>query len=53
MRFPREKYWSELPFPFPRDLSDLRIELASLSSIAGGFLTAEPPGKSWVIHMWG
>ena len=26
--FPRQEYWSELPFPSPGDLPDLRIELA-------------------------
>ena len=24
--FPRQKYWSGLPFPSPEDLPDLRIE---------------------------
>jgi len=27
--FPRQKYWSRLPFPSPRDLSDPGIEPAS------------------------
>ena len=42
--FPRQEYWSELPFPSPRDLPDPGIELAS-AALAGGFLTTEPPWK--------
>ena len=38
---PRQEYWSGLPFPSPRDLSDLGIEPA----LAGRFFTTEPPGK--------
>ena len=34
MEFFRHKYRSGLPFPPPRDLSDPRIEIASLSSLA-------------------
>ena len=40
--FPRQEYWSGLPFPSPGDLPDPRIE--PFSYIAGGFFTAEPPG---------
>jgi len=43
MGFSRQEYWSGLPFPSPGDLPDLGIKPAS--SIAGGFLTAEPPRK--------
>ena len=39
-----QEYWSELPFPSPGDLSDLRIEHES-PALAGGFFTSEPPGK--------
>ena len=44
---PRQEYWSGLPFPPPRDLSDPGIELASpaSSALAGRFSTTEPPGK--------
>ena len=47
MGFPRQGYWSRLPFPPPGDLSDPRIETASpvSSALAGGFFTTEPPGK--------
>ena len=33
MGFPRQKYWSGLPFPFPGVLSDPGIERASSASI--------------------
>ena len=44
----RQEYWSGLPFPPPGDLSDPGIEPASLVSptLAGRFLTTEPPGKA-------
>ena len=47
MWFPRQGYWSELPFCFPGDLSDPGIEPISLSSpaLAGGFFTSEHLGS--------
>ena len=44
--FPRQEYWSELPFPSPRDLPNPGIELASLASpaLTGGFLNT---GATW------
>ena len=47
MGFSRQEYWSELPFPLPRDLADTGIKPVSLVSpdLAGGLLTTEPPGK--------
>ena len=36
--FPRQEYWSMLPFPPPRDLSEPQIEPAS-PTLAGGFFT--------------
>ena len=47
MGFLREEYWGGLPFSTPGDLPDPGIEPASLAShaLAGGFFTAEPPGK--------
>ena len=41
MGFSRQEYWSGLPCPPPRDLSDSGIELVSLMSpaLAGGFFT--------------
>ena len=44
MKFPRQEYWSGLPFPLPGDLPDPKIKPTSLA-LAGGFFTAEPPGK--------
>ena len=44
MEFPRREYWSGLPFPPPGDLPDPGIKPAS-PALAGGFFTAEPPGK--------
>ena len=41
--FPRQEYWSGLPFP-PGDLPDSGIEPLS-SALAGGFFITEPPGK--------
>ena len=47
MGFSRQEYWSGLPCPLPGDLPDSGIKPASLESpaLAGGFSTAEPPGK--------
>ena len=44
MGFPRQEYWSGLPFPSPKGLPDPRIELA-LPALAGRVLTTELPGK--------
>ena len=47
MSFPRQEYWSGLPFTSPGDLPDPGIKPESLTSpaLAGGFFTIEPPGK--------
>ena len=47
MGFPRHEYWSGLPFPPPGHLPDPGTEPAS-PALAGGFFTAEPPGKPLV-----
>ena len=41
MGFPREEYWSGLPFPFAGDLPNPGMVLSSLMSLAlaGGFVT--------------
>ena len=39
MKFPRQEFWSGLPFPYPEDLSDPGIEPRS-SLIAGTFITS-------------
>ena len=45
MGFPRQEYWSGLPFPPPGGSSWPR-DWTCVSYVAGGFFTAEPPGKS-------
>ena len=47
MGFPRQEYWSELPFPSPGDLPNPGIKPA-FPALAGGFSTTEPPGKPWI-----
>ena len=42
MGFPRQGYWSGLPFPSPGDLPDLEIEPRS-PSLRAGSLPSEPP----------
>ena len=44
MKFPRQEYWSELPFPTPGDLPNSGIEPRS-PALAGRFFTIGPPGK--------
>ena len=44
MGFPRQEYWSGLPYPSPGDIPDPGIEPTS-PALAGGFFTTEPPGK--------
>ena len=44
MRFPRQEYWSELPFPAPGDLPDPGIEPA-VPALQADSLPSEPPGK--------
>ena len=44
MGFFRQEYWSRLPFPSPRDLSDPGIHPASLA-LAGRFFATGPSGK--------
>ena len=44
MGFPRQEYWSGLPFPSPEDLPYPGIKPMS-PALAGGFSTTEPPRK--------
>ena len=46
--FSRQEYWSRLPFPPPGDLPTLGVEPVSpvFPTLAGGFFTTEPPGKT-------
>jgi len=47
MGFPRQEYWSGLPFPSLGDLPDPGIEPVSPAAptLAGGLITTEPTGK--------
>ena len=44
MGFPRQEYWSGLPFPSPGNLPDPGIKPAS-TAVAGRFSTTAIPGK--------
>ena len=52
MECSRQEYWSGLPFPPPGDLPDPGIEPKS-PALAGGFFTAELPGKPLFIVLGG
>ena len=41
MAFPKQEYWSRLPFPLPRHLPDPGVKLTS-PELAGRFFTTEP-----------
>ena len=45
MEFPRQEYWSALPFPSLGDLYNPGIEPKS-PALAGGFFTTKPSGKT-------
>jgi len=47
MGFPRQEYWSVLPFPSPGDLPNSGVEPVP-SALPGGFFTTEPPEKPCV-----
>ena len=44
MGFPRQEYWSGLPFSSPGDLPDLEMKPRS-PALQVDFLPSEPPGK--------
>ena len=44
VEFPRQEYWSGLPFPPPEDLLDPGIKPSS-PALTGRLFTAEPAGK--------
>ena len=54
MGFPRQEYWSGLPFPSPVDLPDPGIEHLSLVSpaLAGGFFTAVATWKRNLFYVF-
>ena len=45
--FPRQEYWSGLPFPSPGNLPDpgIKPKYPESSALAGEFLTTEPLGR--------
>ena len=49
MEFFRQEYWSGLPFPSPRDLSDPGIERGS-PTLQANALPSEPPWKPIYIY---
>ena len=51
MGFPRQEYWSGLPFPSPGDFPDPGSELTP-PAVVSRFFTTEPPGKSIYVHIY-
>ena len=53
--FPRQGYWSELPFPPPGDLTDTGSEPVSLGSpaLAGRFFTTDSGQIPHLLGCWG
>ena len=45
MGFSKQEFWSELPFPSPRDLPDPRIKPRS-TALQADSLPSEPQGKA-------
>ena len=53
VRFPKQEYWSGLPFPSLGDLPDTGIKPTS-PTLEGRFFTGEPPGKPiWLLRYLG
>ena len=53
MEFPRQEYWSGMPFPTPGNLPDPGIEPLPLASPSSkGSLSLEPPGKPLFHFRW-
>ena len=55
MGFPRQEYWSRLPFPSPGDLPDPGIELTSLTSpaLVGEFFATSTTSEAHWDTRWG
>ena len=51
MVFPRQEYWSELPFPNPEAIPDAGIEPGSPTLLAD-YLPSEPPGNFVAKIVW-
>ena len=52
MEFPRQEYWSGLPFPPPRDLPNPEIEPRS-PALQADSLPSEPPEKPNILLLNG
>ena len=54
MGFPKQEYWSGLPFPVPGDLPDPGIKPMSLASpaLAGRFFTTSATWEAFVCRRW-
>ena len=50
--FPRQEYWSVLPFPSPVDIPVSGIE-PTTPALAHKFFTTEPPGKPFILAIGG
>ena len=50
MGFPKQEYWSGLPFPSPRDLPDQGLNLDP--ALAGRSFNTEPPGKPTLLYLY-
>ena len=52
MGFPRQEYWSGVPFPTPGDPPHQGVEPMSSAApaLAVGFSTTEPPGGHFAAH---
>ena len=48
MGFPRQEYWSGLPFPSPGDLPDPATGPIS-PALESKFFVTEPPGKPFIL----
>ena len=51
MRFSKQEYWSGLPFPSPRDLSDPGTELGS-PALQADFSSTESAGKPMAARIY-
>ena len=51
MGFPKQEYWSGLPFPLPGDLPNPGIQPMSLvsSALTDGFFNTAPPGSHYFV----
>ena len=54
MGFPKQEYWSGLPFPVPGDLPDPGIKPMSLASpaLAGRFFTTSATWEAFAYRRW-